>query len=38
MDEELEMAKEGDSVADAVAAVSLVLIFVATCVFWLSGM
>ncbi len=37
MDEEIKMAEEGDSVADAVAAVALVLIFVSTCVFWLSG-
>lgn len=37
MDEEIRMAEEGDSVADAVAAVALVLIFVSTVVFWLSG-
>ncbi len=26
-----------DSIADAIAAVALVLIFVAACIFWISG-
>ena len=29
--------EQEDSVADAVAAVALVLIFVAACIFWISG-
>ncbi len=37
MNEELEMMEPGDSVADAIAAVALIAIFVATCVFWVSG-
>jgi len=37
MDEEIQVAESGDSVADAVAAVALVLIFVVTCIFWISG-
>ncbi len=37
MNEQIEMQEQGDSVADAIAAVSLVAIFVATCIFWVSG-
>lgn len=37
MDNEIEMMERGDSKADAVAAIALVLIFVTTCVFWISG-
>jgi len=37
MDDEIQMMEQGDSIADAVAAVALVLIFVTTCVFWISG-
>lgn len=37
MDDEIEMMDQGDSVADAVAAVALILIFVSTCVFWISS-
>ena len=39
MEEEqnIQMMEQGDSIADAVAAVALILIFVTTCVFWLSG-
>lgn len=34
--EELEV-KSGDGLADAVAAIALISIFVATCIFWISG-
>lgn len=37
MENEIEMMEHGDSKADAIAAVALVLIFVTTCVFWISG-
>ncbi len=37
MDEEIKMTEQGDSMADAIAAVALIFIFVAACVFWLSG-
>lgn len=37
MDDDIQMAEHGDSMADAAAAVALVLIFVATCIFWVSG-
>lgn len=37
MNDEIEMMDAGDSVADAIAAVALIAIFVATCVFWVSG-
>lgn len=37
MEEDIKMAEQGDSIADAIAAVALILIFVTTCVFWLSG-
>ncbi len=37
MNEQIEMQEQGDSVADAVAAVSLIAIFVITCIFWISG-
>lgn len=37
MNDELQMHEEGDSVADAIAAVALIAIFVATCVFWVSS-
>lgn len=36
-DENIQMMEQGDSMADAVAAVALILIFVTTCVFWISG-
>ena len=36
MNDETRVEKE-DSIADAIAAVSLVLIFVAACIFWISG-
>ncbi|VUD47309.1 hypothetical protein TDB9533_01001 [Thalassocella blandensis] len=37
MEEDIKMAEQGDSIADAIAAVALILIFVTTCIFWLSG-
>jgi len=37
MEDEIQVNDQGDSLADAVAAVALVLIFVTTCVFWISG-
>lgn len=36
-DDNIQMMEQGDSFADAVAAVALILIFVTTCVFWISG-
>lgn len=36
MNEPIEM-KDADSVADAVAAVVLILLFVGGCIFWVSG-
>lgn len=36
-DNQTEMLEHGDSKADALAAVVLVAVFVATCVFWISG-
>jgi hypothetical protein len=35
--QEIEMQETGDSVADAVAAVVLIAVFVVTCIFWVSG-
>ena len=32
-----EMLDTGDSKADALAAVVLVVVFVATCIFWIAG-
>lgn len=37
MEDDIQMMEQGDSVADAVAAIALVLIFVSTCVFWIAG-
>lgn len=37
MEDDVNVSDQGDSLADAVAAVALVLIFVTTCVFWISG-
>ncbi len=36
-DDNIQMMEQGDSLADAVAAVALILIFVTTCIFWVSG-
>ncbi len=32
-----EMQQQGDSCADAIAAVVLIAVFIATCIFWVSG-
>ena len=37
MNEELQMQEQGDSTADAIAAVALIAIFVTACIFWVSG-
>jgi hypothetical protein len=37
MNDRIELEERGDSIADAVAAVALIAIFVATCVFWVMG-
>ena len=37
MSHELQMQEQGDSAADAIAAVALIGIFVATCIFWVAG-
>lgn len=36
-DYQTEMREAGDSKADALAAVVLVVVFVAICLFWISG-
>ena len=37
MSNEVQLRQEEDNIADSVASVLLILIFVATCVFWISG-
>lgn len=37
MNEPIELEERSDSVADAIAAVALIAIFVAACIFWVSG-
>ena len=37
MNEPIELEEHSDSVADAIASVALIAIFVAACVFWVSG-
>ncbi|MFT5084105.1 MAG: hypothetical protein ACI9Y1_002157 [Lentisphaeria bacterium] len=37
MEDDIQMMEQGDSIADAVATVALILIFVTTCIFWLSS-
>lgn len=36
MKDPIEMSEQGDSVADAISAIVLILVFVAACVFWVS--
>ncbi len=36
MNERIDIQEEGDSVADAISAVVLIVVFVAACVFWVS--
>lgn len=37
MNEPIELEERGDSIADAVAAISLIAIFVVTCIVWVAG-
>ncbi len=37
MNENVEHTDQGDAVADAIAAVALIAIFVVTCIYWVSG-
>ena len=37
MNDEIEVQNDGDSAADAIAAVMLTAVFVATCIFWISS-
>jgi hypothetical protein len=37
MNERIDIQEEGDSVADAISAIVLIVVFVAACVFWISG-
>lgn len=37
MNDQIEMQEIGENTADAIAAVALIAIFVATCIFWVSG-
>lgn len=37
MNDEIEVQNDGDSVADAIAAVMLTVVFVTTCIFWISA-
>lgn len=37
MNDQIEMQETGENTADAIAAVALIAIFVATCIFWVSG-
>lgn len=37
MHESAEHEDQGDAVADAIAAIALIAIFVVTCIYWVSG-
>ncbi len=37
MEDDIRISDQGDSIADVIAAVALVVIFVAACVFWVSA-
>lgn len=37
MNEQIDIQEEGDSVADAISAIVLIVVFVAACIFWISG-
>lgn len=37
MNEPIRLEESNDSLADAIAAIALISIFVITCVFWVSG-
>ncbi len=37
MNDQVEMQETGEDTTDAIAAIALIAIFVATCIFWVSG-
>ena len=37
MNDQVELPEEGDSAADAIAAILLICVFVTACVFWVSS-
>ncbi len=37
MNDQIEIKEEGDSFADAIAAIVLISVFVTACVFWVSS-
>lgn len=37
MNDQIEIQEEGDSAADAIAAIVLIVVFVAACIFWVSS-
>lgn len=37
MNNQINVQDQSDSTADAIAAIALIAIFVATCIFWISG-
>ena len=37
MEDNMPVTEKNDSIADSVAAVALILIFVSACIFWVSG-
>jgi hypothetical protein len=37
MNDRIDIQEEGDSVADAISAIVLIVVFVAACVFWVSS-
>lgn len=37
MHDNAEQDNQGDGVADAIAAIALIAIFVVTCIYWVSG-
>ena len=37
MNDQTDMQEQGDSVADAIAAIVLIAVFVTACVFWVSS-
>lgn len=37
MNEQVEIQEEGDSIADAVSAIVLIVVFVTACVLWVSS-
>ena len=37
MNDQFDMKEEGDSMADAISAIVLIVVFVTACVFWVSS-